>query len=220
MKKERLEQISKIFSNDNYTILGYHTDPQLQETTSVTHENIDPNSKEAKRLEAAGFKLIYPAELNSETLENYSQFDEDVFNTHLYEVQMAYPLIVDSNQAPTLDFAQHIISHYLLQDNIGGRIYGCDKVNNATSIDPKAAHFKEGSIENLIEVLNSFGFSASLDEFGLLNVHSDIPYPTVPKSKFQGMFEKTKGKLKDTFNKLKSFLKTKENEKDTEDPEL
>lgn len=219
MKKERLEQISNIFSTETYKMFGYNRDPQIQETTGVTHGNIDPNSEEAKRLEAAGFKLIYPAELNPETLESYSHLSEDNFAPYLYESNMTRPLIVDSNERPTLTFAQNIISHYLSQD-LGGHIYGYDLKNNTIdrSIAPK--HFKDGSIEKLTEMLNGFGFSTSLDELGNLNVHSDIPYPTVPKSKFQGMFEKAKGKLKDTFNKIKSFLKTKENEKDTEGPEL
>lgn len=220
MKKERLEQISQIFSDENHTVFGYNKDPQIQETTSVTHGNIDPNSEEAKRLEAAGFKLIYPAELNSKTLESYSHLSEDNFNPYLYECNMTYPLIVDSNQAPTLTFARTIISHYLSQDNLPGHIYGYDTANNVISANIDTNHFKEGSMENLTEMLNNFGFSTSLDELGNLNVHSDIPYPTVPKSKFQGMFEKAKGKLRDTFNKIKSVLKTKENEKDTEGPEL
>lgn len=224
MKKERAEQITQVFKNrDNYwgRIFGYHIDPQLKETTSLTYGEINPDSSEARDLISQGFKLIYPAELSPEVAEQGSRINSDF--SHMYKHRMIQPLIVDSNEQPTLDFAREIVSHYLSTESISpyvGYMYGIDKKNNSISqyIDKK--HFKEGSIENLTEMLNDFGFSASLDELGNLNIHSDIPYPTVPKSKFQTMFDKAKGRIRNTFDKLKSFTKPKENEKDTQGPEL
>lgn len=227
MKKERIEDASKILRNKNnpFFIIGVHTDPQLKETTSLTCGELDPNSHEAKDLMREGFKLIYPAELSTEAVEQSSRLYPDVF-PYGYQHHINNPLIVDNNAQPTLDFAREIISHYLSAETLGpyyvGSMYGFDKANNSISqyIDP--THFKPDTLKKLTTMLQEFGFTTSLDELGNLNVHSDIPYPTVPKSKFQGIFDKAKGKLKNTFDKLKeSIFKGKDTkEKDTQGPEL
>lgn len=223
MKNEKLEEISKIIRNKNnpFVTLGVHTDPQLQEITTLTCGELDPNSQEAKDL-SKDCKLFYPAGIHPEKLQQISEIFPERLDGYSYHTKN--PLIVAKDAKPTLDLAREIISHYLSSDKFlldAGCMYGFDSATNSISqyIDP--THFEEGTLESLTQALQEFGFTTSLDE-GTLNVHSDIPYPTVPKSKFQGIFDKAKGKIKNTFDKLKaSIFKGKDSqEKDTQGPEI
>ena len=217
MKQERLEQISKVFENDTYKIFGTHTDPNVQGTLGVTYEeNIEPNSPEAKKLEDLGFKLIYPAELSQSAQERLSE--DDRFS---YKQSQSHPLIIDSQETPTIGLAKSIAHHYFSSANNNHMLYGYDYKQNSISVHPNEYNFKDGTMENFMQVLNELGFETTSPgkNFGV-NIHSNIPYPFVQQSKFQDIFGRAKGKVKETFNKLKSFIKPKEVERNTEGPEL
>lgn len=217
MKKERLKQISSVFNNDNFKEFAYSKDPKVQGILGLEYqERIEPNSPEAKKLEALGFKLIYPAELSQSAQERLSEDDK-----FLYDLHQSFPMIIDAQEAPTIGLAKSIAHHYFSSATNNHMLYGYDYKENSISVHPNESNFKDGTMENFMQVLNELGFEATSQgkHYGV-DIHSNIPYPFVQKSKFQDFFGKAKGRIKEAFDKLKSFIKPKEVEKDTEGPEL
>lgn len=226
MNQERNEQVLNILREHNEKIqkngeiapyISFHSDPALKEDIGYTMYGLERDSETVKRLESLGFKAIYPAELSEEAISRMSDSEKDV-----YEGKMKEALIIDGKEPNlSLEFAKMISDHYLSADT-PTHLWGLDRTNNSLTNHIGLDNRKEGTAENLQELLSSVGFNPTLDGEKYdksITISSDIPYPAVKRSKFEQIYDKAKGKIQGMFTKLKSIVKPKDQVKENEQDE-
>lgn len=207
------EHIEKTKKNGEITpLIGSH-----KEDMGYTMYEMERDSETVKKLESLGFKAIYPAELSEEAISRMSDTER-----YVYENKMKRALIIDGKeQNLSLEFAQMISDHYLSADT-PTHLWGLDRTNNSLTNYIGLGHHKEGTAENLQELLSSVGFNPTLDGEKYdksITISSDIPYPAVKRSKFEQIYDKAKGKIQGMFAKLKSIVKSKDQVKENEQDE-
>lgn len=215
--REHREKIQK--NGEVAPLIGSHRDSTLKEDIGYIMLGLERDSETVKRLEGLGFKAIYPAELSEETISRMSDVEK-----YVYEDKMKRALIIDGKEPNlSLEFAKMISDHYLSADT-STHLWGLDKTNNSLTNHIGLGHHKEGTAENLQELLSSVGFNPTLDGEKYdksITISSDIPYPAVRKSKLEQIYDKSKGKIQEVFAKLKAFVnqKDKVKENDTDERE-
>ena len=90
------------------TMLKVHTTPHSKEVTGLTLPGLDKNSDTVKKLEEAGFKVVYPAELTEQATENMDEVEK-----YAYDKLLGTALVIDGNEENlSLDFANTISSFF------------------------------------------------------------------------------------------------------------
>ncbi len=222
MKQERNEQVMKILEEyrDEYTkngkiapAIGSQMDPNLKENIGIYMRELKRDSDTIKKLEGLGFKAIYPAELSEEAIARMSTAER-----YVYDEQMKDALIIDGKETNhSLDFAKMISDHYLSTDT-SHHFWGLYNEDKSIKRYIESNH-KEGTAENLVELLGSVGFKTAIEgekEDKSVSISSDIPYPTVRKSKFEQIYDKAKGKIQGVFAKLKTLVNPKDQVKEND----
>lgn len=214
MNKERYNQVysllNKHLENDNIKrLIEYTFDPTSKETNGLSLSGLDKDSDTVEQLNNLGFKVIYPASLKEETVASMGTAEK-----YVYDSKMSQALVIDTKESHlSLDFANTIAKHYFSTGN--SIIAGFDKKNNSITEYPHG-NFAEGTNGEFQNLLNSLGFQTEMDEYGHVSVSSNIPYPAVQTSKFKQIFEKAKGKVQGAFAKLKSYINSKDQVKETD----
>lgn len=191
MRDDRAKMLYDMLSKTPDILAGETRDTSSKETMGLSI-NLDKNSEELKKIESLGFKAIYPAELPDEVI---ARMDES--RRAQYERNKNHAYFVDTQgEANTLQRASHIAKHYHSLSNVAG-LSALDTQNNSMAFQ-SASDCKEDNLQN---ILNDLGYDTNLEN-GWLTVHSDIPYPSVSKSKFAKIFEIAKDKIHSVAEKL------------------
>ena len=211
MEQERSKQLKETFREKdmqkNKQIMVDISQSSLKETIGYRMSDLEPYT--VKDLEALGFKVIYPAELSEDRVYRMSTREK-----YFYDYQMKEALIIDGKeQSHSLELAKIISNHYLSADTIPPGYWGIDETGTSLTKDIEFDHYKEGTAEKLQELLSDIGVNPTLDGESI-TISSDIPYPTVRKSKFEQIYDKAKGKIQGTFAKLKALVKPKDQVKE------
>lgn len=208
MKKERFDQADRLLEEYSRekgidTLVGVNTDPHSGEYSTLSYSGLDRDSDTVKKLEEAGFKVVYPAELKEQEVD---KMDDD--KRAEYDIKLRTALIVDGKEETrSLDLANAISSHYFSTGH--GLMGGVSAENNSITEFPQG-QFVDGSSDKLNKLFTDLGYESQVTENGDITVKSDIPYPTVQKSKFRQLYDMGKEKISSSFAKLKSFFKAKE----------
>lgn len=198
MRDDRLQTAYSLLRQHKDTqnsLIGYNTDPSSKKQCALTIE-LAKDSDLLQELESMGFKAIYPAELADNEI---ARMDEAQRNT--YNIRQQNALIVDTKEdCLSLNLANSIANH-VYSNAHSGHLDGLDTVNNAVTYYPDHTKFKEGTHENLQATLSELGYQTDLTD-DRVTVHSNIPYPSVNKSKFAKIFEMAKNKIHNVAEKL------------------
>lgn len=199
---EEARNLLKQYDNQNHTFyMGAICDPSTMETNGLVQYNLKRDSETVKTLESLGYKVIYPAQLTEDKVARM-----DVTEKYLYDERMNQALVIDGNEKQlSLDFANAIAKHYFSNGLV---MAGVDIENNSITEYPHG-EFVEGVNKDFQDLLNSIGFQTEMNEHGHVAVSSKIPYPAVKKSKFKQIYDKAKGKIQESFAKLKSLVNSK-----------
>lgn len=219
MEKSRSNQIYEIWhqllddqkskNKQVGNMASYSMDRYSKQENGIYLNGLNKDSKEAQQLQQLGFQLIYPTALSEQAVDRM-----DDIAKRQYETNMSKALVVDTKeQYHTLELANIIASHYYL--NGYGIVGGYDIKNNTMTEYPKG-EFEKDSEKGLNDILTKLGFETQIDEQLHVTVKSDIPYPSVKQSKFKQIYDKSKGKIKEVFSKLKSFINNKEQKQEKE----
>lgn len=217
MTKERDDLLYQILSerpkDDQWrSMMGSSIEPSTKQPNGTTVPGLDRNSYTVKKLEANGFKVIYPAPLSKEAIERM-----DVSAKTVYEMNQSYALVIDgSEKTLSLSFEQLINTHYFWHGL--PTISGVDLQRNAITRYSRS-DFPPETNANYKKLLDDLGFQTEMDEHGSVIVSSDIPYPTVRKSWFEKIYNTARDKVQGTFEKLKNLVKSKEKTKENEPDE-
>lgn len=194
------------------TMLKVHTTPHSKEVTGLTLPGLNKNSDTVKKLEEAGFKVVYPAELTEQAVENLDEVEK-----YTYDKLLGTALVIDGNEENlSLDFANTISSHYF---STGDGVWSAVGTENNSITECPHGQFVDGSSDRLNELLTNLGFRSQVAENGDVTVSSDIPYPVVKKSKFRQLYDLGKDKISSAFAKLKSFFAPKDQVKEDDQDE-
>ncbi len=196
MKEERYVQLKEMISGEarpGGEICGV-VDGRYEEQIQYASGTIQKESEEAKRLEEAGYVLIYP---------KISDYPKDGKGVNEY-LNQNYAMIVDKvNENPNVNMIHQIAQFYNQQE------MGYD--NMALMEENASLTFKAD--DDLKKIYDSIGIKYEEKEHGDINVASNVKRREVEKGKMAQIYDKVKGKVKGAFNNLKSFFKGKENEK-------
>ena len=225
MNKERSQEVmgllEEYMSNHGKQIIGESKDPTFKEENGYSLR-LSKDSNTVKDLEARGFKVIYPAKLKDEFEQPNGQ-GEFIKGKYLNEQFKDNAFIIDSSEKPSLDLANAIARHYFLEGENGHILTGMDAKSNAMTFFTHGSGYIDGANQDFSELLNGMGFETQIDEYGRVTASSNIPYPApaIQKSKFEQIYDKARGKIKDMFSKIKSIAHSKEqkqnNDKDMDE---
>ncbi len=95
---------------------------------------------------------------------------------------------------------------------------GVNSNNNSISQNINLSNYREGTAQNLQNLLTNVGFKSSIEN-GHITISSDVPYPAVKKSKFLQIYDKAKDKIQGVFAKLKSLVNSKDQVKESNQDE-
>lgn len=198
MKEERFNQLRNMVSKreDNSEKVTGVADGRYDESIQYVRGDIQKESKEAKRLEEAGYVLIYP---------KISRNPKDGKEVNEYLNQNDVMIFDKVSENPNVDTIHAIEMHY----------------NKEESISQLAMKGEDGSLtfkadNDLKKIYDSIGIKYEEKEHGNITVTSNIKRKEVEKGKIAQIYENAKGKVKGAFNNLKNFFKGKESEKNIE----
>ncbi len=199
MKEDRLSIVYDMLNNHEDTkseLVSYNIDPSSKRQCAL-NVKLSKDSPLLHELESQGFKAIYPAELADEEI---ARMNED--QRFMYELNSQHALLVDSKEPHlSLNLAGQIASH-VYSNSGAGVLDGLNTKDNTLTFFPGcSSRFKEGTHENLQATLTALGYKADLDKDSV-TVQSNIPYPSVNKSKFAKIFEMAKDKIHSVAEKL------------------
>lgn len=228
MKEERVEQINQLLrehreylkNNGEGALLSvaYH-DRASGEINGMDMRDLKRDSDTVKRLESLGYKVIYPAELSEERISSMSTSEK-----YVYDRKMNHALIIDKQEeCQSLEFGKMITDHYLSAEPIRNLwSVESDKNNNSINNFIDTRSYKEGTDKDLQGLLKEVGVDSTIEQgnyYKKIGISSEVPYPTVKKSKFAQIYDNAKGKIQGVFAKLKSLVNSKEQVKDNDQNE-
>ncbi len=143
------------------------------------YSTIDPDSEFAKKLESAGFMLIYPKE---PTQKDYAQ-RQDLLGISIedqmveYEADKILPLIVDAHQPDkSLVLAEKIFEKMGKYKSDIGRLYKTE--NKFLAMDSENDLFEE----HFERVLDNLGYEVERDAYRNITIAGTVPYREADKS--------------------------------------
>lgn len=217
-KWEKLEEILHEKVDLTGQMMGVGTDPHthIQESLSVKMKR-DPEV--IKKLEALGFKVIYPAEISENDQKRLEE--TDISDKYTYELRRDNALIVDTQlQHHSMSLAGKIAEHYFSLGKEYASDYGLTElggVGDNQLLESMPKGFKAQHANEFDEILKSVGFETEKENsgnFNYLKIHTDGQIYPVKQSKFSQIYMNAKDKIQGMFNKIKSMVKTKTHEKE------
>ena len=239
MEKNRENQLSEILMKvvQESGFRGVKSNVVDKETGEVCACKINgilkENPEAVKELEELGYVIISPTRLSDIAMQQMQNMQGDMNYDHQAEIRLQGSMVVDPKQEKTKTLAEEIIKEY----------YSNKDVYKSFSEYYKRSHDGAGLAEldafggntkELQDILSKVGFSTEVDKEGMLVVKGNdfsinvdgisgksmdkLPEKSlVQASKFEQIYNKAKHRIKDTFEKLKSFFKGKDQSKNIEE---
>lgn len=194
MKEERLAQLKEMVTRKpgEREIAGIF-DGRYEEPIQYASGTVQKGSEEAKKLEEAGYVLIYP---------KISDYPRDGKEVNEYLNQNSAMIVDKVNENPNVNMIHKIAQHYYGQE-IGGN-YALMEENGSLTFQAD---------DELKKIYDSIGIKYEEKENGDITVASDVKKMEIKKGTIARLYENAKGKVQSAFNKLKNFFKGKDNEK-------
>ena len=222
-KWEKLEEILHEKVDLTGQMMGVGTDPytHIQESLSVKMKR-DPEV--IKKLEALGFKVIYPAEISENDQKRLEEID--ISDKYTYELRRDNALIVDTQlQHHSMSLAEKIAEHYFSLGKEYASDYGVDigGIGSNQLFERMSEGFRAQHENEFDEILKSVGFETekaqNIGDMSYLKIHTDGQIYPVKQSKFSQIYMNAKDKIQGMFNKIKAIVKPKTKEKENDSNE-
>lgn len=222
-KWEKLEEILHEKVDLTGQMMGVGTDPytHIQESLSVKMKR---NPEVIKKLEALGFKVVYPAEISESDQKKLEEKDNG--DKYIYNIKRDNALIIDTQlQHHSMSLANTIAKHYFSLGKEYASDYGVDIGGVGTNqlFERMSEGFRAQHENEFDEILKSVGFETeqaqNIGGMSYLKIHTDGQMYPVKQSKFSQIYMNAKDKIQGMFNKIKAIAKPKTKEKENDSNE-
>lgn len=222
-KWKKLEEILHKEVDFTDRMMGVGTDPytHIQESLSVKMKR---NPEVIKKLEALGFKVVYPAEISESDQKKLEEKDNE--DKYIYNIRRDNALIIDTQlQHHSMSLANTIAKHYFSLGKEYASDYGVDigGIGNNQLFERMSEGFRAQHENEFDEILKSVGFETeqaqNIGDMSYLKIHTDGQMYPVKQSKFSQIYMNAKEKIQGMFNKIKAIAKPKTKEKENDSNE-
>ena len=165
------EHMEGLRKNSDYRMCGQCNDPNSNETCAISVPGLKQSPGVEEKLTAAGFMVIYPAELSAEAVARMDDVERAT-----YERNLQNGLVVDSHEeCLSGNFLNHISEHYYSASH--HRMAGTTS-HDMGSITTEYQYFDSAEDTNAkyADLVSRLGFMTKKNENGSVDVFSELPY--------------------------------------------